>query len=310
MDGEEQQKRLVHLSTVSLDSTYDQDESTEILKRPIRSRCVWTPFMVLAGLILVAVGLVLALDRGNTDHEGVVVDSSDEDPNLTAYSSLTSGEGLSAPEKKLVEWLNQAHNASELYVIGGSNNMSVTGVLFPRHGGDTSLPFNAMVAIDSIGPLPRRQYVALANGRGFEWVVTSLGAGDIIITNDCLTKSDSVVFDELDSIVSTANWTSSEIDNEDEVNVILDEVTYTVSKEEDDYFLSEEVVDQCWMIESEDEEFELRICASVAGEQLPPTTFEDLFNATSECPQLAPMATRTTLSVPLPLRKWYASYQA
>ncbi|CAI5715223.1 unnamed protein product [Peronospora destructor] len=308
MDGEEQQKRLVQLSTVSLDSIYDQDESAEILKRPISNRCAWTPFMVLTGLILIAVGLVLALDRGNTDQEGIVVDPSDDNSIVTAYSSLTSGESLGAPEKKLVEWLNQAHNASGLYVTGGSSNMSVAGVLFPQNGGETWLPFNVMVAIDSIGPLPRRQYVALANGRGFKWVVTSLGSGDTITTNGCLTKSNSLLFDELDSIVSTANWTSS--DDENEVNVILDEVTYTVSKQEDDYFLSEEAAGQCWMIESEDEEFGLHICASVAGEQLSQTTFEGLFNATSECPQLAPMATRTTLSVPLPLRKWYASYQA
>ena len=223
---------------------------------------------------------------------------------------MTSSEGLSGPKKKLVEWFKQARNASELYIAGSSSNMSLTGALFPRNGCDTSLAFDAMVAISSIGALHRRQYIALANGRGFKWVVTLLDYGDIIATSGCLTASYSSPFDKLDPIMSTANWQSYDNDDKNEVSIVMDAVTYTVSKEDDDYFLSEEVDDQCWTIEDEDNEFALRICTSVAGEQFPREELEDLFNATTECPRLAPMATRTTLSVPLPLCKWYASYQA
>ena len=80
MSSEEQLKRVTQLSTVSLDSTCDQDDdAAEITKRPIYNRCGWTPFLVLAGLILAGVGLVLALDRGNTGQHGVVVDPLDED---------------------------------------------------------------------------------------------------------------------------------------------------------------------------------------------------------------------------------------
>lgn len=314
-EGEElgQRKRVAPLSTVSLDSTYDQDGPAAIAKPTLRNRCSWAPFVVLAGLMLIAVGLVLALDRDNADQQEVVVGADERDPVSTVHSSLTSGEGLRAPKKKLVEWLNQTRNASELYVEGSSSTMSLTGVLFPRNGTDTSLPFDAMVAINSGVALPSRQYVALVNGRGFKWAVNSLGYGDSIVTNGCLTAKNSLPFDELDSVVSTANWTSSDPDDKSEVNVVFDEATYTVSKEEGDYYTSEMEDSHCWLIESEDEEFGLRVCTPVVGEQLPQMEFEELFNATTGCPQLAPNASRTAtrakFSVPLPLRKWYTSYK-
>ncbi|CAH0481272.1 unnamed protein product [Peronospora belbahrii] len=308
MDGEEQQKRVEQLSTASLDSLYDQnDESIETTKRPICNRCTWTPFMVLTGLILLAVGLVLALDRSNPDQQEAVVSSFHGDPILTA---LMSSRGLDAPGKKLMEWFEEARNASELYVAGGSSNMSVSGAVFPQNSRDTLLPYNAVVAINSKGVLSRRQFIVQANGRGFKWVVTSFGYGDIIATSGCLTSSHSLPLNELSSIMSTAKWTTSDIDDQNKVSVVSDEVTYTVSKDEDDYYSSETVDDQCWTIESEDEEFRLHVCTSVVGEELPQEELADLFGATTTCPQLAPMATYAMLSAPLPLRKWYASYQA
>ncbi|KAG7388532.1 hypothetical protein PHYPSEUDO_012318 [Phytophthora pseudosyringae] len=118
--------------------------------------------------------------------ESLAVDPNEVDPIFsTTHSSVTSGEGPTAPQKKLLEWLKQMRNASELSVEGGGSNVSLTGVLFPRNDSDTPLPFDAMMAMVSGLALPNRQYVAVANGRGYKWVETSLGYGDSIVTNGC-----------------------------------------------------------------------------------------------------------------------------
>ncbi|EEY62192.1 uncharacterized protein PITG_14095 [Phytophthora infestans T30-4] len=290
MDGEgevqEQPKRVAPLSTVSLDSTYDHDDE----KQPLRNRFSWAPFIVLVGLVLVAVGLVLALDRDDTGQHGVAV--AEEDPIFsTTHSSLTSDKGLTAPQKKLGGWLKQTRNASDLYVEGGSSNVSLTGVLFPLNESETSLPFDGLVSIDSGLVLSSRQYVALANGRGYKWVETSLGLGDSIVT-------------------SGSKWVSDE--DKGEVSVVFNGEKYTISKNEDfDYYSSD--MEDCWLIESESDDFALRACTPTFGNVLLRSDFAELFSATKGCPQLAPKTTRLTrhnlLSVPLPLRKWYASYK-
>ncbi|ETO77526.1 hypothetical protein F444_07283 [Phytophthora nicotianae P1976] len=313
MDGEgeaqEQSKREAPLSTVSLDSTYDHDDgdSASVEKPRLRNRYSWAPFVVLMGLVLVAVGLVLALDRGDASQAAVAV--YEGDPIFsTTHSSLTSNKGLTAPQRKLVAWLNQARNASELYIEGGSSNASLSGALFPRNESDTLLPFDALVTIYSGVVLPSQQYIALANGRGFKWVETSLGYGDTITTSGCLTASQSIPFDGLDSVIKTSNWTSS--GDKTEVNVVFNGGNYTVSKENDyDSYLSETEDTRCWLIESESEDFESRVCIPSFGDLPLKSDVAEVFNATSACPQLAPKTTSSPTWVPLPLRKWYASHQ-
>ncbi|KAF4032295.1 hypothetical protein GN244_ATG15876 [Phytophthora infestans] len=309
MDGEgevqEQPKRVAPLSTVSLDSTYDHDDE----KQPLRNRFSWAPFIVLVGLVLVAVGLVLALDRDDTGQHGVAV--AEEDPIFsTTHSSLTSDKGLTAPQKKLGGWLKQTRNASDLYVEGGSSNVSLTGALFPLNESETSLPFDGLVSIDSGLVLSSRQYVALANGRGYKWVETSLGLGDSIVTSGCLATNQSKAWDGIDSVLATAKWVSDE--DKGEVSVVFNGKKYTISKNEDfDYYSSD--MEDCWLIESESVDFALRACTPTFGNVLLRSDFAELFSATKGCPQLAPKTTRLTrhnlLSVPLPLRKWYASYK-
>ncbi|KAG6947993.1 hypothetical protein JG687_00015750 [Phytophthora cactorum] len=316
MDGEgevlEQPKRVAPLSTVSLDSTYDHDDgdSTSVEKPPLHNRYSWAPFVVLVVLVLVAVGLVLALDRDNASQYGIAVDEGD--PILsTMHSSLTSDKGLTAPQKKLVEWLKQARNASELYVQGDSSNMSLTGILFPQNGSDTSLPFDALVTIDSGVVLPSRQCVALANGRGYKWVETSLGYEDTIVTSGCLATHQIIPLDGFDSVIATADWASSD----GEVNVVFNGENYTISKEEDnyDYYSSGMEDTQCWLIDSEKEEFGLSACMSSIGDLFLKSDMAEVLKAASACPQLAPkrtsLASHTMSLVPLPLRKWYASYK-
>ncbi|KAE9014319.1 hypothetical protein PR001_g15167 [Phytophthora rubi] len=312
----EQQKKVAPPSTVSLDSTYDrEDGGTEAVeKSPLHKRHPWTPLVVLAGLILVAVGLVLALDRGDPRHQGYVVDEGDLF--VSSHAALMSGRSLTGPQNKLVAWLKQMRNASELYVEGGSTNTSVSGLLFPRNGSDTWLPFDAVVTIESGVVLPTRQFVALQNGRGYKWTVTSLGYGDSIVTNDCLASSRATPLNELDKVVSTAKWTSDDPDDKSEVNVVFGGTNYTVSEEEDDYDygydLSETDASRCWLVESEEEDFGLRVCIPELRQQFPPEDeFAVLFNATSGCPQLIPSPTHAkAVLVPLPLRKWYASYKS
>ncbi|KAL4145565.1 hypothetical protein PRNP1_013232 [Phytophthora ramorum] len=306
-----EQKQVAPLSTVSLDSTYDQDDagSASAEKRPARNQWSWPLFLLLLGLTLVAVGLVLALDRDDSSH-GLVADVGERDLSFsTAYSS---SERLDAAQKKLARWLNQMHNASELYVEGASINASLSGVVFPRNGSDTSVPFDAMVAVDSGLAMPSRQFVALANGRGYKWTETQVSYGDSIVSSGCLTANCSLPFHELDSVVSTANWTSDDFDDKVEVNIAFNGANYTVSKDEGDG--SSEVEDaNCWSIESEDDELGLHVCIPSVSDQILKTDFEEIFEATSGCPQVAPNGTRTSsrlnFSVPLPLRKWYASYK-
>ncbi|CAI5737989.1 unnamed protein product [Hyaloperonospora brassicae] len=305
-DEREEQKRVASLSTVSLDPYSEiTDEAAEGIEPLSRSRCMWAPFVVMAGLLLVAVGLVLVLDA---DHASRRISTVEEDPLLSALSSNTSAKaGLKAPAQTLMKWLEQAHRASEVYVEGGSSDMDLNGVLFPQHGTDALLPFNAMLSVTSGITVTSQRYIAVANGRGYKWTVTSFGVGDNVATQGCLTAMHVFPYNGLDSIVRTANWTSSSVDEKNEVNVRVDGETYTVYLE-DDYLLSN---DRCWTIERHGLEFAMRVCTSATSAQVLQTEYDDLFNATAQCPQLAPNATqaRTLLSVPLPLRKWYASYQ-
>ncbi|KAL3665227.1 hypothetical protein V7S43_009855 [Phytophthora oleae] len=305
-EGEASGQKRAPLSTVSLDSTYDNDDGgSAVEKSSVPNACSWAPFVVFMGLILVAVGLVLALDR--TSQQSVVNEGS---PVFSmAHSSLTSGESLTAPQKKLVEWLKQMSNASELYVEGDGSNFSLNGVLFPRNSGDNSLPFDAALVVGSGVALPSRQYVALANGRGFKWVMTSMGYGDVIVTAECLTANRSLPFDELDSAVATANWTGT--DDKSEVNVVFNGENYTVAKN-DDFTSTEDA--HCWLIESEGGDLGVRVCIPSLVDLFPKTELAELFNAAGKCPELTPKTARTKIrmmsSVPLPLRKWYASFKA
>ncbi|KAK1942314.1 hypothetical protein P3T76_006636 [Phytophthora citrophthora] len=306
MEGESEglgQKRAP-LSTVSLDSSYDNtDGDSAVEKRSASNACSW---VVLMGLILVAVGLVLALDR--TSQQSVVDEGS---PVVsTSHSSLTSGEDLTASQKKLVEWLKQMSNASELYVEGDGSNFSLDGVLFPRDNEDTWLPFDAALVVRSGVTLPSRQFVVLANGRGFKWVMTSMGYGDVIVTAECLTANQSLPFDKLDSTVATANWTDSD---KSEVNVVFNGENYTVSNDDGSYDFSSTEDTHCWLIGGEGGDLDLRICIPSVDGLFPKTEFTELFNAVSGCPELARKSARSRISmmsVPLPLRKWYASYKA
>ncbi|KAG1705949.1 hypothetical protein DVH05_002511 [Phytophthora capsici] len=250
---------------------------------------------------------LLALDRTSQQpvvDEGSLVVS-------TAHSSLTSGEGLTASQKKLVGWLKQMSNASELYIEGDGRNFSMDGVLLPRDNGDSWLPFDAALVIESGVALPSRQLVALGNGRGFKWVMTSMGYGDVIATDQCLTANRTLPFDKLDSVVTTANWADS--DDKSEVNVVYNGENYIVSKDEDSYDFSSTEDSHCWLIKSEGGDLELSICIPRFGGLFPKTEFTELFNAANGCPELAPKSARSRIrltSVPLPLRKWYASYNA
>ncbi|OWZ04755.1 hypothetical protein PHMEG_00023294 [Phytophthora megakarya] len=294
-------KRAEPSSTVSLDSTYHENGEPVSEKPRLRTRHSWAPFVAVVALILVAVGLILALDRGQV-HEREILSS----------HALKSVPSLTAPQKKLNEWLKQVNNASALYVEGGSSNMSLNGVLFPRNGTDSSLPFDAVVTIDSGVVLPRRQNVVLANGRGFKWVTTSFGYGDSITTTACLTVNRTVPFNEFGSIVSTANWLSTDPEDKSDVSVVFGGVNYTVSKENISDYYSDS--NSCWLVENKNEDLGLRVCIPELIEPLPKEDFAELFNATTGCPQLTANMTRTKahmdLLVPLPLRKWYASYKA
>ena len=147
-DEREEQKRVASLSTVSLDPYSElSDEVAEGIEPPVRSRCMWAPFVVMAGLLLVAVGLVLVLDA---DHASRPISTGEEDPLPSALSSLTSAKAdLKAPAQTLMKWLEQAHHASEVYVEGGSSDTDLNGVLFPQNGTDALLPFNAMLSVTS-----------------------------------------------------------------------------------------------------------------------------------------------------------------
>ncbi|GMF09587.1 unnamed protein product [Phytophthora lilii] len=271
------------------------------------TRHAWAPLVVLVGLILVAVGLVLALDCDDGSHQGAVVDADEGD----AHSALMSGQGLDGPQKKLMGWLKQMRNASELYVEAGSTNMILSGVLLPRNDSKALLPFDAIVAIDSSVAVPSREYVVLANGKGYKWVVTSLGYGDSIETDGCLTTGyTQPFFATLNSILPSTNWTSSDSVDESAVNVEFNGDTFTVSKEVNNYELTEHT--GCWSIESEDEDFGSRVCVPEFQESPPKAGFTELFSSVIGCPQLVPNSTRvrTHMNVPLPLRKWYASYKA
>jgi len=314
MNGEEQeqqqQKRVAPLSTVSLDSTYDHDDGgrARIEKRPLRRRCSWAPLYLVVGLILVAVGLVLALDRDNNASQ----DADEGDPWFsTSYAALPREKGLTTPQKKLVAWLKQMQNESALYVDAGSSNMSLTGVVFPRNDSEESLslPFDAMLAIDSGVAVHSRQYVALANDKGYKWTETQLALGDSIATDGCLSPNSTWQLDELHSVVKTANWTSDDAD-ESEVSVVQDGETYTVWKEEEDDYSSEITTSACWLVEREDNELGLRLCIPSLDEQLLKADFEEIFEAANGCPRLVPQPRMgEDLHVPLPLRKWFASYK-
>eukprot|EP00644_Phytophthora_capsici_P016601 jgi/Phyca11/552225/estExt2_Genewise1Plus.C_PHYCAscaffold_470015 len=186
-------------------------------------------------------------------------------------------------------------NASELYIEGDGRNFSMDGVLLPRDNGDSWLPFDAALVIESGVALPSRQLVALGNGRGFKWVMTSMGYGDVIATDQ----------------LTTANWADS--DDKSEVNVVYNGENYIVSKDEDSYDFSSTEDSHCWLIKSEGGDLELSICIPRFGGLFPKTEFTELFNAANGCPELAPKSARSRIrltSVPLPLRKWYASYNA
>uniref|UniRef100_A0AAV1TTF6 Uncharacterized protein n=1 Tax=Peronospora matthiolae TaxID=2874970 RepID=A0AAV1TTF6_9STRA len=309
MDDEgEQQKHVASLSTVSLDLYSEaSDGADEAMKPPVCNRCTCAPVVILTGLVLVAVGLVLVLDGDYTRQQ---VDHGTEDSVPTTFSPLTSSKtDLKAPAKMLLKWLEQMHYASALDVEGGSSDMNVNGVLFPQNSTDTLLPFNAIFSVSSGMAVPSQDYIAVANGRGYKWTVTSFGFGENLATEGCLSAEHGLPFDKLDSIVQTANWTFSDLDDTTKVDVRVDEETYTVYPESNN--LSS--YDHCWIIQRDDLEFGLRLCTSTTSGQLLQTEFEDLFNATAQCPELAPSATRTEaralFSVPLPLRQWYANYQ-
>ncbi|KAJ8525659.1 hypothetical protein ON010_g15456 [Phytophthora cinnamomi] len=309
MEGEREQqgplKRMAPLSTVSLDSTYDRQDGGTVgfEKSPLHKRHSWTPLVVLAGLVVVAAALVLALDRGDPSHQGVVIDEGD--PSVSAHSALMSGRSLTGPQSKVVAWLKQMHNASELYVEGGSSNASVSGLLFPRNGSETWLLFDAVITIEQGVVLPTQQFVVLLNGRGYKWAVTSLGYGDSIVSDGCLDANHiTASFNELDAVLPTAKWASDDPDDKSEVDVVFGGRNYTVSKEEDDndYGSTDTESPRCWSIESEEAHVGLRVCIPLLQQQLPPEhDFAELFNATSGCPQLAPSIAHMKAVVPLPL---------
>lgn len=278
MEGEselqEPQKRVAPTSTVSLDSTYDHDnEAAE--KSPQHKRHSWTPLVVLAGLILVAVALVLALDRDDPSHQGIVV--AEGDPFVSRHSAMMTGRSLTGPQHKLVAWLKQMQNASELVVDGGSSNASVSGLLFPRNDSGTWLPFDAVVTIESGVALPTRQSIVVHDGRGYKWAVTSLGYGDSIVTDGCLTSNRTASLIEVDEVLRTANWTSADPNDESEVTVVFGGRNYTISEEDGGYnygYDSSETEDAppCWSVESEEDDFGLRVCIPELWQELPRRT--------------------------------------
>ncbi|GMF39114.1 unnamed protein product [Phytophthora fragariaefolia] len=314
MEGEREelvpQKRAAPLSTVSLDSTYDHDDGIA-QKSPLHKQYSWTLLAVLAGIVLVAVGLVLSLDRGDPGHHGVVVDVAEGAPFVSTHLALMTGQSLTGPQNKLVAWLKQISNASALSIEGGSNNMSVSGLLFPRNDTATWLPFDAALSIETGEAIPTRQIVALLNGRGYKWAVTSLGFGDAITTSGCLTANRTGDFNELGAVLPTATWGSDDPDDKSEVNVEFGGANYTVS--EDDYDYNSDSP-RCWLVESSEGDFGLRACIPVLRQQFAPEAdFAELFSRTGDCPQLVPVTGLAGVKlavVPMPLRKWYASYKS
>ncbi|KAI9909391.1 hypothetical protein PsorP6_014523 [Peronosclerospora sorghi] len=307
MESAEQRKRVTPLSTLSLDSSTDDEEvaAASSTTRPGRCRYVWTPFLLLIGIVVVPVGLVLALDRNDGFQDGVDEAVATDSMFLTLSHVASDGKSLNAPQQKLMDWLTLARDTSEISVVGGSTNMSVTGVLFPQNV-DSLLPFHALLSIDSGRSFPRRQYIVVAHERGYKWDLTSFGS-DTLSTSGCLKANETLAFLNLDS---RASWTSTD---HNEVDVVFDGVTYTVSMDEnDDYITSETGSEKCWVIESGNEEVGFHVCTEGAfSDHLSQADFEELFRVPTECPHLVPNASRlrTLSSVPLPLRKWYDTYR-
>ncbi|TDH73962.1 hypothetical protein CCR75_002629 [Bremia lactucae] len=302
-EGVEHLKRTGPLSTVSLDSSYDEDGNRAKMHQRHDYTC-WIPFVLLAGFILVAVFLVLALDHDANLHQGA---NNEDDPiSMTKLSSLTSNKHLTAPQRKLSEWFNLASNASQLVVEGSNSNASFTGVLYPRVESNSLLPFDALLAIQMGEVLPNWQYIALQNDRGYKWVVTPMGDGNSIITNGCLNSNQISPFDGLDSVFFTASWASPF--DKYSVTIVFNKIKYTISQVNDD---SDDLMaeDTCWLIESEDEDIGLSVCIR---DLLLKSDLGELFRAARGCSRLALSSVRSLRQlmgfVPLPLWKWYASF--
>ncbi|KAL7998210.1 hypothetical protein Plhal703r1_c30g0119291 [Plasmopara halstedii] len=303
-----EQPQRVALSTVSLDSSYDHEVEDSISSERLNNHPL-AFFVVLMGLILLAVCLVIALDHDDSIHNRDALD--EEDPAFSIVpSSVTIDRHLISPSQKLIEWIIQAQDASQIDIVGSSSNMSWSGTLFPTKNTNFPLYFDAFMTVYSGIVLPRRQYVALANGRGYQWITTSLENEDIITTSGCLDINQIALLDEFDSVLLTANWALSS--DRSMVNVVFQGVKYRISKMNDDLDFLMVKDAGCWLIESEDADVNFNACISNRRNLLSKSIFKDILKATSECPQFAWKNINsmglTILFVPLPLRGWYASY--
>lgn len=307
-DVAEPRKRAAPLSTVSLDSTYDRVEDHPSDACSSRERWDWATFVVLLGLVLLAAGLVLGLDHGNSKQEVVAESTNNEgDPSLPTDSRL-DGQHLTAPQKKLVGWWEQARNSSELFVEAESSGMSLSSVLFPRNDTESVL-FDAVVALDfDASSLLNQQLLVLSDGRGYESNVTVSDLGETFISSGCATEKLVSPLSNTTAIVSTARWTSNK---KRDVEVTLGGDTYVVKEEKLFGSGSSGGDAACWLIESA--YVRLHACIPGAGQRILKSDLRDVLSLTSGCPNLTPNSTRSVnrsrgLQVPLPLRKWYASY--
>lgn len=306
-DVAEPRKRAAPLSTVSLDSTYDRVEDHPSDACSSRERWDWATFVVLLGLVLLAAGLVLGLDHGSSTQEVAAESMNNEgDPSLPP-DSTRDYRNLTAPQKKLVGWWEEARNSSEVFVEAESSGMSLSGVLFPRNG---TVPFDAVVALDfDATSLLNQQLIVLSDGRGYESNITVSDYGDTFISSGCVTERLAPPLSNTTALVSTARWTS---DKKRDVEVTLGGDTYAVKLEKQDSGSGSSSGDAaCWLIESA--YVRLHACIPGAGQRILKSDLRDVSNLTSGCPSLTPNSTRSVtrsrgLQVPLPLRKWYASY--
>ncbi|RLN86517.1 hypothetical protein BBJ28_00011905 [Nothophytophthora sp. Chile5] len=317
--GRRKQVAPPSMETVSLETTTASDaggsaESErsvhDVPKDPVRRKWPCVLVAVLVGALLVLIGLVvlLAHDRHSDREVGLAADSTEKSGGVkTPQANQSNGE----PKAELAGWLAQLANASELYVEADSSGLSLSGMLFPRNGSEATMSFDAAVVIESVlNEPPSRKYVALADGKGYEWLTMPLNLEESVVISGCLQAKHLPPFDELALITQTANWTVDGRQNKDEIQVTFAGESYAISKEQTEDSWEEDESSDCWLVNGNDTE--LRICIPDFDDLLLELEIADVFQSISECPDLAASNASDPdvyAEIPLPLRKWYASYR-